>query len=140
VASNAHGQVQDLGARIVREQPAEEGVVDGEVVQGVKLGVLDGQFLTLIVGAALLVTIELAVEPLVKAVPRLRRGSEVESYRAVIDLRDAHPHRFTNSQGEDALFIYCSGDVRRRLAHFRSKLPQPLSLGSVSIGNGDAGH
>src|SRR5581483_10888948 len=101
VVADDDREVEDLGVAEVLAERHEELVVEVEVVEREPLGVLDGELLTSRVVVTLVRVRDVRIHLLGDPVSRQRRDAPAQSYRAVVDLRDPHPHAFAFAGRQD---------------------------------------
>ena len=115
-------------------------LVDGQVVGGVLLAVLQGVPLGLAVAVVFIPIADVEVVVFAEIMLRQRRNPGVQSNHAVVDLGDPHPQQLPQPHRELALVVHRRAERRCRSGELRAHHPQPMELLRGAIGDLDTGH
>ena len=118
----------------------EEGVVDGQMVEGEPLGVGHGGALLIRVHRRRLVIGHVSVEVLGHPLLLDRGGPEGKADGTVVQLGDAHPSCLSDPDREDALVVGGVDQPVDGVAHFGSQGPYLDGVAPFTRWDGDASH
>jgi hypothetical protein len=139
VPGNGDRQVEDLGLVELLAQALEEIVVDAGVIERKPFRELDRDALSAAVFGTSRPRLAIGVEGLGDSLARRRRAAKVDSYRAVVDPRDAVAHRLAHPHRQYALLVDRGRQVVSRSAQLWPQLPHTRALAALTVRNVDPG-
>ena len=128
MARDDRRQLEDFGVRKVVPQACESGVVDREMVEREFFTVVDRGSFWLRVLVASSRNLDVLIKGLGDAVPRLRRGAPIQSYRTVVDTCDSVANRFPYAERERRRLIDGGGQLVGGSTDLGSQLPETSAL------------